>query len=143
MAERLYPAAPVIAVGVVVTHAGWVLLVRRDNPPSAGLWSIPGGRVRLGETLQQAAVREILEETSLQVRVGEPVYTFDLIERDENGVVRYHYVIVDMVAEYLSGEPRAGSDTCEAAWWPLSALDGIDLNTTSRELLRRLYGTSQ
>jgi len=85
-----YPPAPRVAVGAVVIRAGSVLLVRRGKAPSDGQWAIPGGSVELGETLQQAAEREILEETGIRIRAGKPVYTFDLIERDRQKRIRFH-----------------------------------------------------
>ena len=80
------------------------------------MWSIPGGRIRLGETLQAAAEREILEETGVVIRANRPVLAFDVIQKDDRGVVKYHYVIVDLTADYVSGEPRAGDDAADARW---------------------------
>jgi ADP-ribose pyrophosphatase len=99
MAKKEYPDAPRVAVGAIVIHHQQVLLVLRGQPPSQGLWAIPGGSVELGETLQQAAEREIREETGLLIRAGEPVYIFDTVQRDDEGRVRFHYVIVDVLAE--------------------------------------------
>jgi 8-oxo-dGTP diphosphatase len=93
-----HPGAPVVAVGAVVFKDGRVLLVRRGQAPAMGLWAIPGGKVELGETLQAAAERELREETNIRVRAGDPVFTFDMIETDETGRIRYHYVIVDLEA---------------------------------------------
>ena len=113
---RKYPDAPRPAVGAVVFKDDAVLLVQRGNPPSQGMWSIPGGRIRLGETLQAAAEREILEETGVVIRANAPVLAFDVIQKDDRGVVKYHYVIVDLAADYVSGEPRAGDDAADARW---------------------------
>jgi ADP-ribose pyrophosphatase len=85
MSTREYPENPQVAVGAIVIKDGRVLLVKRSQPPSKGLWAIPGGRVELGETLKEAAEREIIEETGLTIRAGDPVYTFDVIERDDAG----------------------------------------------------------
>lgn len=114
--ESSLPTAPVVGVGAVVFHEGRVLLVKRRTPPSEGLWAIPGGRLHFGETLQEAAEREIREETGISVRAGEPVFAFDVIERDSSGSIRFHYVIVDLEATYVSGKPLAGDDAEIAAW---------------------------
>ena len=132
----VYPQMPLVAVGAVVIHNGKVLLVRRGHPPSEGLWAIPGGSVELGETLQQAAEREILEETGIRIKAKEPVLTFDVIERDTQDRIRYHYVIVDLTAEYLSGEPQAGDDAIRASWISEDDAKQLPLNETSRRLLK-------
>ncbi|MGD9150765.1 MAG: NUDIX hydrolase, partial [Desulfobacterales bacterium] len=87
-----YPDSPRVAVGAVVFKEDRVLLVRRGQPPAENLWAIPGGSVEIGETLQQAAEREIWEETGIRIRATKPIYTFDVIERDERQGIRFHYV---------------------------------------------------
>lgn len=123
----------------MVVHRERVLLVRRAREPNRGQWAIPGGRLEWGETLAQAAEREILEETGVRVRAGEVVYSFEHIDRDGEGRVRHHYVILDLMAEYLGGEPRAGDDADDAAWFSLSILDRPDINRTTREALAELF----
>jgi len=130
-----YPPAPRVAVGAVVIKDRSVLLVKRGKAPSDGKWAIPGGSVELGETLQQAAEREIFEETNIRIRAGQPVYTFDFIERDRQGVIQFHYIIVDLAAEYLEGELMPGDDAAQAAWIPFDKLDSLELNATTREFL--------
>ena len=137
-ASKGYPSAPRAAVGVVVLRGSEVLLVRRRDPPNAGQWAVPGGSVRLGETLQAAAEREVLEETGVRVRAGAPVFAFDAIERDTAGAVRYHYVVVDLLASWLVGEPAAADDAREARWFPPEALASPEVNPTTRGLLERL-----
>ena len=136
MSKRDYPSSPCVAVGAVVFKENRVLLVKRDNPPGKGLWAIPGGRVRLGETLQGAAEREIKEETGIVIRAKEPVYTFDVIERDTHGRIRFHYVIVDLLADYISGQPNPGSDACDARWIAHTELDELALSTNTRKFLK-------
>lgn len=134
-----YPQHPRLAVGAVVFHHHRVLLVRRGQPPSENQWAIPGGRVLLGETLQAAAEREILEETGVVIRAGAPVHTFDLIERDADGRVRFHYVIVDLEADYVSGDPRSGDDAAEARWVGPADMAQLNVNRHTRALLDRRY----
>ena len=139
LSDSLYPAVPRVAVGAVVFHENRILLVRRGQPPSLDTWAIPGGKVRLGETLQQAAEREILEETSLVIRAGKPVYTFDHVERDEKNRVRYHYVIVDLMADYVSGRIRPGDDVLDARWMASTELAEYNLSPPTRALLKNMF----
>lgn len=134
-----YPDSPRVAVGACVFKDHCVLLVRRANPPSAGDWTIPGGTVELGETLGDAARREILEETGIAIEPGDPVYTFDFIEKDPNGGIRFHYVIIDLAAEYLEGSPRPGSDAAEARWVPAAELPRLAVNPRTRRLLKERF----
>ena len=137
--EGSFPQRPVIAVGAVVIRDGRVLLVRRGQPPSENLWAIPGGKVLLGETLQRAAEREIREETGLVIRALEPVYTFDHLEKDERGRIRFHYVIVDLRAEYQGGRIRSGDDAREARWVSPGELEKLAVSDRTRDLLRRKF----
>ena len=127
---------PEVAVGVVVEKEGKILLVRRKKPPNQRRWAIPGGKVNLGETLQQAAEREILEETGLRIKAGEPVYVFDFIERSGDKIV-FHYVIIDLLARYISGTVRAQDDAAAAAWWGPECLAtaNVDLDSNTRKFL--------
>jgi mutator protein MutT len=130
----LRPEAPVVAVGGVLVRDGRVLLIRRGKAPLRDRWTIPGGRVELGETLVEALVREMAEETALRVEPVELLTIFDRIERDAEGVV-YHFVIVDYLCRWLSGEARAGSDAREAAWATPGELDAYDLPEKAREVV--------
>lgn len=132
---RIYPEAPRPAVGAVVFKGREVLLVKRGNSPARGTWAIPGGCVRLGETLQAAAEREILEETGVVIRAAEPLYVFDAIEQDDRGRVIYHYVIVDLAADYVSGDLRAGDDAADARWVGEAELALLTVNPVTRRLL--------
>ncbi|MFA7633756.1 MAG: NUDIX hydrolase [Thiohalomonadaceae bacterium] len=130
---------PQVAVGAVVVHLDQVLLVQRRYPPTAGCWAIPGGRQLLGETMQQAAEREIREETGVIIRATQPVYTTEYIEHDERGRLCYHYIIVDLAAEYLAGVPKGGDDAGMAAWvaWPMLA--DLFINASSQLALKTLF----
>jgi 4-nitrophenyl phosphatase len=133
-----YPDRPRVAVGAVVIHEGRVLLVKRGKPPSEGLWAIPGGSVELGETMQTAAEREIFEETGIRVKAGDPVYTFDAIQKDDDGRVRFHYAIVDLLADYLEGEPNAGDDAHDVRWIRPHDLGALPVSTKTLDLLKHL-----
>ena len=137
--DGAYPARPRVAVGAVVFKDDKVLLVRRDKPPAENVWAIPGGSVEIGESLREAAEREILEETGVTIRALEPVYTFEVIDRDSGGGVRYHYVIIDFTAEYIKGVPMAGDDASAARWISSDELAAINVNTRTRELLRSKF----
>jgi len=108
------PIQPSVGVGSVVVHEGRVLLIRRGKAPLYGRWVVPGGTVELGETLEQALVREVREETGLEVRPVSFLTAFDRILRAADGRVAYHYVILDYLCERLGGELRAASDALEA-----------------------------
>jgi 8-oxo-dGTP diphosphatase len=138
VSERDYPSAPRAAVGAIVFRSGRVLLVRRGHPPSQGLWAIPGGRIELGETLQEAAEREVREETGLTIHARKPVYAFDVVLRDETGRVQFHYVIVDLLADYVSGTVQAADDAYEARWVAPNELKELPLNQTTLEVLTQV-----
>jgi 8-oxo-dGTP diphosphatase len=135
--DRQYPERPLVGVGAVVIRAGRILLVKRGKPPGEGLWAIPGGMLELGETLQNAAEREIREETGLVIRAGKPVHTFDVIQRDAVGGVLYHYVIVDLAAEYVSGEVRPADDVAEAGWFALNS-PPQEISPPTKDLIERI-----
>jgi 8-oxo-dGTP diphosphatase len=138
MSASEYPDVPRVAVGAIVFKDGRVLLVKRGRPPSQDQWAIPGGRVELGETLQAAAEREIHEETGLTIRARDPAYIFDVIQRDDAGRVRFHYVIVDLLADYLAGEPRPGDDAREARWVAPQDLAGLPVSQTTLDVLKNV-----
>ncbi|HEU5310065.1 MAG TPA: NUDIX hydrolase [Candidatus Eisenbacteria bacterium] len=123
-----------MGVGGVVLIDGRVVLVRRGKEPLRGRWVIPGGTVELGETLHEALVREMKEETGLLVRPRDVVLVFDRIQR-EGASVEYHYVIIDYACDYLSGELKAGSDADEVALVGPEELDRYDLPPQARDLV--------
>ncbi len=114
--SREYPNQPVAGAGAVVLDGDAVLLVRRGGEPLAGQWSLPGGRLELGESVQQAVVRETSEETGLDVEPLQMLGVYDLIDRDGSGAVRYHYVLIDWICTVAGGELKAGDDATEVCW---------------------------
>ena len=138
--SSLYPQHPRVAVGAFVFKNNRVLLVKRGRPPSVGLWAIPGGNMKLGETLQQATEREILEETGLTIKAREPVLTFDVIKKDDDGRIRYHYVIVDLIAECVGGKLQPGDDALEARWVSPSEIDELNVSARTRQVLKTHFG---
>lgn len=128
--SREYPARPFVGVGVIVWRGEEVLLVRRGRPPRQGQWALPGGLQDLGETVLEAARREVAEETGVEVRPTAIVDVVDSIHRDGDGRVRYHYTLVDVAAEYVAGEAVARDDAEDVAWVrprDLDAAAGFDL----------------
>jgi mutator protein MutT len=137
---RAYPDRPIVAVGAVILDAGRVLLVRRGQEPLKGEWSLPGGAVEVGETLEAALVREVREETSLDVVVGPVVEVLDSIRRDPSGRPQYHYVIVDYACRVRAGTPTAavrGTDADDVQWVPVEELDRYRVTTTAIAVIRK------
>lgn len=135
---RIYPERPLVGVGGVVFNGGKVLIVKRGSEPSYGRWSIPGGLVNLGETAAEACAREVAEETGIIVKVGEVVDVCDYIERDDDGRVRFHYVIIDFLAEPVGGSLRAGSDALDAKFVDVEELMNYDFTRTTRKVFAKL-----
>ena len=127
MTDREYPPRPIVGIGIVVLKDDHVLLIRRAKPPNIGSWSLPGGAQELGETMEQAARRELEEETGLRVGALHLAGVVDKIRPDPTGRVQYHYTIIDFAARWRAGEPRAGSDVGEAIWARLDALEPFAL----------------
>ncbi len=130
-----YPNRPLIGVGVVVFNDDRVLLIRRGKPPREGQWSLPGGRQRLGERVEETARREVAEEAGIEVEVGPLVDVVDSITRDDQGAVQYHYTLVDLLAEWRSGEAVAGHDAAEVAWADPAELAPYDLWKETRRII--------
>jgi ADP-ribose pyrophosphatase YjhB (NUDIX family) len=132
---REYPPRPIVGIGVAVLRPGAVLLARRGRPPNAGAWSLPGGAQELGETAEDAARRELAEETGLVVGALLLAAHVDSIHRDPDGRVRYHYTILDFCARWNGGQAVAGSDIDEIAWAEFDALDRFALWSEARRVI--------
>ena len=128
---------PIPAVSAVIVQDDKILLVKRGHEPSGGLWSFPGGRVELGETVREALVREVFEETSLVIEPGEPAGVQDVILGDESGISA-HYIIISFHASVISGELKAGDDAADAQWVGLGELDNYATTVGLRERLSEI-----
>ncbi len=133
--SREYPSHPRVGVAAVVLRDNQVLLVQRGRDPGKGSWGLPGGMLELGETLAEGARREVMEECGVEIEVGPLVAVFEPIQRDEDGRLRFHYVVVDYLARYVSGEPRAGDDADDARWVDLDALERLPMRKETREVI--------
>ncbi len=125
--SRAYPERPVVGVGVVIIHDGSVLLIRRAKAPRQGQWSLPGGGQELGETLREAAIREVAEETGAEIELVGMIDAIDSITRDAEGAVRFHYSLFDFAARWTGGAICPGSDASDVCWAKLSELDDYTL----------------
>jgi len=134
---RRHPDAPVVAVGVLLLEGERVLLVQRGRPPQVGRWTVPGGGVEVGETLEEAALRELAEETGLCCTLGAVVEVLDRVVRDEDGRVEYHYVILDFIGTKPTGTLHAGSDCADARWVPVAELDAWETTDGLVPVIRR------
>lgn len=135
--NREYPAAPMVGVGAVILREEAVLLVRRGRPPAYGKWSVPGGLVNLGERIEAAVKREIQEEAGLVVELHGVVGVVDRIIRDQEGRIKYHYILVDFLATPIEGMLRFGSDALDARWVPVEALPSYDTTEGLADMVQR------
>jgi len=135
--KREYPPRPIIGVGAVIMRTDQVLLVRRGSEPGKNQWSVPGGLVELGETVHETVVREVKEETNLDVEVYGLIDVVNNIVHDKEGKLRFHFVILDFFALRKGGKLQAGSDVREVKWVPLSQVKKLNLTGIFRDFLER------
>jgi 8-oxo-dGTP diphosphatase len=131
MVKRLYPDQPVVGVGAIILRKGTILLEKRANAPARGQWTIPGGVVEVGESLEDAVARETKEETGLLVQSARLIDVVDQVHFDKAGKIEYHYVIIDYIVK-TRGEAKAASDADELKWVPLSEVNAYDLTPSFR-----------
>jgi len=137
--RREYPARPIVGVGAVVLHEGRLLLVKRGVEPAKGKWSIPGGVVELGEGVREAVLREVKEECGLDIELetDRPMDVLDSLVTDEEGRLKYHYVLLQFLARPRGGTLKPASDVLEARWVPLKEVETYDLTKSLRRFLKR------
>ena len=135
--KRLYPNKPLIGVGAVIVCNGRILLEKRKGEPGKGKWSIPGGLVELGERAEQTVIREVREETNLEVENPELIDVVDSITFDEGGRIKYHFVIIDYFVKLKGGTVKAADDAAELKWVPFNEVEKYDLTKTFRAFFQR------
>jgi 8-oxo-dGTP diphosphatase len=135
--KRLYPDQPVVGIGAVIINQGKIALIKRGNEPSKGKWTIPGGLVELGENLQAAVIRETKEETCLEVDNPCLIDVVDNVDLDEQGKVKYHYVIIDYLVHVKAGTIKAASDAAELRWVPFDEVEDYNLTASFRLFFRQ------
>jgi 8-oxo-dGTP diphosphatase len=141
--KRHYPDQPLVGVGAIVFKGEAVLLVRRGQEPARDDWSLPGGLVELGETLEAAIQRELAEETGITLRLLGIAAVLERIFPDPDGRIAYHYVLVDYLCDYLEGELTPGSDITAAQFVPLADLSRFDLPAYTADVIRRAWDQKQ
>jgi 8-oxo-dGTP diphosphatase len=144
--SREYPERPVVGIGGVIIDQGRTLLIRRGNEPLRGEWSIPGGTLEIGESLEEGVARELLEETGIAVRVLELIELFDRIYLEDGSTgaeekrrLRFHFVIADYLCERIGGEPRAGGDVTDVAFAREEQLTQFHLTETATRVLKKAF----
>ena len=136
--RREYPDSPVAGVAAIVLSDEGVLLAKRMNEPSKGRWGLPGGVVELGEGVEDALIREVEEETGVIVHPTRLQAVFDSIVRDEDGRIRFHYVLCEYLCEAVGGELRPSSDASDARWVPFEDLASMDISPGTRRFIERV-----
>lgn len=140
MNAREYPDYPMVGVGVVVFNEhDQILLVRRGNEPSRGLWALPGGIVELGEELKSAAAREVMEECAIEVDIEDVADVIDLILKDENEEVKYHYILIDYYAKYAGGQLSPQSDVSDARWFSKADIQELDMPEVTQKVISKAF----
>ena len=129
--------SPIIGVSTCICHDGRFLLIQRGKAPNKGLWSLPGGHVQHGETLREAAARELQEETAVTAEIGDVVDVLDIIRRGGDGDAARHYIIVVFRGSYLSGTPTAGDDAADAAWVTMEGVHALPRTDTLLDVLQK------
>jgi ADP-ribose pyrophosphatase YjhB (NUDIX family) len=137
MTDREYPKRPIVGLGAVVISPQGLLLIKRGNRPRMGAWSLPGGAQDLGETINEGIIREVKEETGLDVEVLEIVDVVDLINRDLDGRIKYHYTLIDACVVVTGGTLKAGSDAMDAQWFSMTEITGLNLWSETIRIIKR------
>lgn len=138
MTRREYPTSPVVGVAAMIFSDDSILLIKRGNEPAKGRWGLPGGVVELGETVREAVAREVEEETGILVRPVELLDIFNNIIRDDEGRIRFHYVLCEFLCEDVGGDLKASTDVSDAKWVPILKLSSIDMSRGTKQFISRV-----
>jgi ADP-ribose pyrophosphatase YjhB (NUDIX family) len=136
--RRESPEKPIAGVAAVIFNGNSVLLVKRRNPPGEGNWGLPGGVVELGEHIKEAVVREVREECGLEVEPVKRLAVFDSITRDDEGRVKFHYILFEFLCEIVGGILTSATDALDARWVPLERLEDLPISHGTIRFLRRV-----
>jgi len=137
MLNRLYPEQPLVGIGAIIICNGKILLEKRKGEPGRDKWTVPGGLVELGESAEQTVMREVKEETNLEVEQPELVDVVNSVTTDENGKIKYHFVIVDYFVKLKGGTLKVADDAAELRWVEFSEVENYDLTKSFREFFQR------
>ena len=135
--NRRYPKRPVLGVGALIFNRGKILLVERGKEPLKGYWSLPGGALETGETLEEGIIREVREETGLEVRPVRVIEIFERIMRDARGAAEYHYVLIDYICRVTGGSLRAADDASRVAWVPRQQLSRYEITAGTLPVIEK------
>lgn len=135
--QREYPSLPIPTVGAVVFDGERVLLARRGKAPSQGVWTLPGGAIEIGESVRQAIEREVCEECGIVVQAGQVIEVLDVIQRDQAGQVRFHYVLIDLACQYVSGHIAAGDDVVDVRWAHPDEFEALGVPPRARQVIAK------
>jgi ADP-ribose pyrophosphatase YjhB (NUDIX family) len=138
-----YPNRPILGVSTLVRRGDSALLVRRGKPPLSDVWALPGGRVEFGESLADAAAREVMEETGITVAIDGPIDQAEILLRNDAGAVERHYVLIVFAGAWVSGEPVAGDDAAEARWVDAADLARFQKTPDTDRILARIMGNAR
>ena len=139
MADREYPQRPIVGLGAAILSPQGIVLIKRGNPPRLGAWSLPGGAQDLGETVKEGIIREVKEETGLDVKVLEIIDVIDSINRDPDGQIKYHYTLVDACVIVTGGTLQASSDAMDAQWFSLAQIADLNLWSETNRIIKRAH----
>lgn len=137
--EREYPTRPIASVAACVFKDDRILLVQRGTPPNKGKWSVPGGAIELGESIQGTAKRELNEECGVDIEAGDIFDVENFIIRDKNDFVQYHYIVTYLAAKYISGDIRPGTEELDVCWATREQLFKLDMNPVVRDYMLKAF----